>query len=129
MPSITLSIERELFCVRCSFPLFDALASCPDCHGSGVVLREFDCEVEYEFSRGCRGHCDRYGVPEEPDTPDEVSVAEDAMSDFGLVPLTEREIEQAEEKAFEDVRDRAIDAAEARAEARAESLYFNRCGQ
>jgi len=33
-----------------------------------------DVLVEYSAYKGCRGHCDKYGAPEEPDDPPSLEI-------------------------------------------------------
>lgn len=54
-------------------------------------------EVEFDYSRPCRGTCDRYGVPLEPDYP--------ASMEFigSSIGLNEFEIDQARVQAMEEM--------------------------
>jgi hypothetical protein len=72
-------------------------------------------EVTYEYSKACRGKRDKYGCPEEPDTPDSVEIISVSVDGIDL------EISNAEEdsliaEAYEDVRRQYEAAMEATAE-------------
>ena len=85
-------------------------------------------EVEYSYTKGCRGARDSLcgvrgaGPPLEPDEPPEVEILKVTAEDGQeiLEKLDSSEIEGLEEKAFEDQAGRYADAMEQRAEAQAE---------
>jgi hypothetical protein len=68
--------------------------------------RDVEVTIELSYSPGCRGHCDRYGAPEEPDEPAsfEVETVEDEHgNDYDL---SDAEYDEVVEKAWERQQDR-----------------------
>lgn len=65
--------------------------------------QEIAVEVEYTYSRGSRGHCDRYGAPEEPDDDPEVEVQSVTGPDGKEMVLTPDEEKKIEEACWEDL--------------------------
>lgn len=70
---------------------------------------EYVLEVDYHYYKGCKGHCDKYGVPEEPDDDQEIEIQSVTHNgvDFELTDkennrLMEACWENLEEKAYND---------------------------
>lgn len=76
--------------------------------------------IEYAYWPATKGHCDRYGVPEEPDDGPEVEITSIKDEAGNEVELPESVIEQLLEDCLVDVERAAENAAIDRAEARAE---------
>ena len=59
--------------------------------------------VHFNYIAGSRGHRDRFGAPEEPDTPAEVEIEEvvDWKDAFVLDDLTDAELEHIETKVWD----------------------------
>lgn len=123
MSTITLTIYRDLPCLRCCPPLFEPRPDCPECNGEGVVETELECEVEYTYHRACRGARDRYGVPLEPDDPEGAEINSEVETERGTFELTNRELERAEKKCLEDAEETREERKIAVAEARYDAMH------
>ena len=66
---------------------------------------EIEVEIEATYYRGSRGHCDKYGAPEEPDDPPEIGIGTVTGPDGKEVELTDAELSRAEWKAREAMED------------------------
>ena len=60
---------------------------------------EHEVESEFQYHKGCAGHCDKYGAPEEPDEDPEMEHIQTTM-DSVEIELTPKELEIAEELAW-----------------------------
>lgn len=69
---------------------------------------EVTVDVEVKLWPGSPGHCDRFGCPEEPDSPPEAEILS-ATCDGQDVELTEREVELVTEEAFAEYADAQCD--------------------
>ena len=100
-----------------------------------VITREIEVEVEYEYSKACKGGRDAYGQQEEPDEPESVEIVSVRELTVGVgdggkpiktyvngLPVTQEEIDQLEQEALEDVKDRYEAAAEAKDDAHQAAL-------
>lgn len=108
MSTIEFSVERELPCV-CLALSDTPFEACPECDGCGVSWQEIDLEVEYRYSKGMRGSRDRWGVPLEPDDPEEVEIQSVQDANGKEVDLTKDEMDHLEEKCMDDAAERSMD--------------------
>lgn len=122
MSTIEFSVERELSCV-CLALSATPFEACPECDGCGVSWQEIDLEVEYHYSKGMRGSRDRWGVPLEPDDPEEVEIQSVTDANGNEVELTASEMDRVEQLCFKDRAERYQDALEMRAEAHYERMH------
>jgi len=53
----------------------------------GCVSTFLPIEVDYRFTKGCRGRKDAMGVPIEPDTPNEIEIVAIRCRDVGLAGI------------------------------------------
>lgn len=122
MSTIEFSVEREVPCV-CLALVATPFAACPECDGCGVSWQEINLEVEYRYSKGMRGSRDRWGVPLEPDDPEEVEIQSVTDANGNEVELTKAEMDRVEQLCFNDRAERYQDALEMRAEAHYERMH------
>lgn len=80
--------------------------------------------VEYAYWPATKGHCDRYGVPEEPDDDEEIEITSVKDDNGNEVELPDEVISQLMDDCLADVERAAENAAIDRAEAREE--YYGR---
>lgn len=62
---------------------------------------EFEVKCEFKVWPGAKGHRDKYGCPEEPDTPPELELLAARDEWNNEIELSELETERAEERAWE----------------------------
>ena len=65
---------------------------------------EITIAIEYACYKGCCGHCDKYGAPEEPDDPDSIEIEKvtDVVAD-SEIELTDNECKDIEEKIWDEL--------------------------
>lgn len=57
-----------------------------------VFVRGIEMEVEYEYIRACRGARDSYGVPLEPDEPEDVEIETVSIGGEDVTAILKEEI-------------------------------------
>ena len=70
-------------------------------------LGEIPLVVSYTFHRGLRGSRDRFGVPEEPDDPDEIEIVTVSLPDGTELEPAPKIHKSLEEKCWDDLGGRA----------------------
>ncbi len=71
---------------------------------------DLDIEVDFIYHSICRGHRDKYGVPEEPDTPAEIEItAARRVDNKQEIELTTREEDFIRPSLWDYVSDQADD--------------------
>ena len=87
----------------CSSDLISHTITRPSCVAIPDLEQEIDIEVEINVTPASRGHCDRYGCPEEPDTPAELEIVKVTPD----IELENAEIDAIEQKAWQQIADEA----------------------
>lgn len=69
-----------------------------------TIYVEREVEVEFTYHKGSKGHCDKYGAPEEPDEDPEMEFIT-ATTNGVEIALTDDEIVFAEAQALQEMID------------------------
>ena len=57
-----------------------------------VFVRGIEMEVEYEYTKACRGARDSYGVPLEPDEPEDIEIETVSIGGEDVTAMLKKEV-------------------------------------
>lgn len=57
-----------------------------------VSVRGIEMDVEYEYTKACRGARDSYGVPLEPDEPEDIEVETVSIGGEDVTAMLKKEV-------------------------------------
>lgn len=88
---------------------------------------ELELDIEYEYTPLCKGSRNEYGVPMEPDSPEDMEITAIMLGDLNIIDkLDADDIQSLKPDCWEDMAANSVDAAEYRAEcARDEKIDLN----